>query len=120
MNNLMQETPKAMSILEQEVEDVYIQLTRIESSINAFFENFSKFDLIANKLNPEDYFKNQPIAENKGECGNSAMEPCQYRKSGQIQRISDLVQYAKALESRISAFNEKEMVPATAFFERNI
>ncbi len=112
--------PKSMSILEQEMEDVYIQLSRIESTLKACFESFTKFDLVANKLNPEDYFKNQPTPENEGRCIDKGKAPYPYVKSGHIARLSELSQYAKSLEEMVSVLNEGNIIPVTTFFERNI
>lgn len=112
--------PKQMSTIDQELENVYLQLSRIEKSVIVCADNFSRFDSTANKVNPDDYFRNQPQCESEsyGKDNGNPVQP--YVKSGLIMRIAELANFAKNIEERVTQLNENAIVPTAVFFERNI
>lgn len=115
---------KQMTAIDQEVENIGAQLNRIEKTISVCLENFRRFDNPANKLNPEDYFRNQPNCvsepDGKDRLGSDG-KPCDpYVRSGLVLKLNELSLYAKQLEERLAEFNEQHVVPVGMFFERNV
>lgn len=122
MNTAKSEVPESMSPMQCEIENINVQLGRVERAIATAMENFLRFNEPANKLNPDDFFRNAP-QNNKDSgalCDNMLVEGNGYVKSGQILKLSELHQYAKVLEMQVENFTNEHIVPVSYFFARNI
>jgi len=111
------------STIEHELENLQIKLNSIEKSIFNAIDNFKRLDNPANRLNPDDYFRNQPQCENECDGRKGGVDPSNHApitRSGQILKINELAAFAEQLDKRICSFVGDDIIPTAYFFDRNL
>lgn len=108
-----QSTPE----IELELNDLEYSLQQMDKAISVARETFSRLDVVANRVNPDRYYKNIPNDGRKD--GGVECEPEKIR-SGYVLRIKALNNVLTSLCSALNTHTNETVAPTVEFFNDNL